>query len=110
MRKAFEDGGWERTLGEFNKSLAAPKYLMLYETTPDSLARVPAHYAAHVDRLYEFHRRGKLLMAGPVKPTGGAVGIFTTREAAEEFVKEDPFVTGGVVTKWSVNEWNDVLA
>lgn len=109
MRKAFEDGGWERTLGEFHKSLSAPKYLMLYESTEASRANVPANYAAHTERLFEFNRRGKLLMAGPIMSTGGAVGIFTTREAAEEFVKDDPFVTGGVVTKWSIEEWADVL-
>lgn len=58
----------------------------------------------------QFHKRGKLLMAGPVMSTGGALGIFTTRDAADEFIAGDPFVTGGVVTKHSVVEWADILA
>ena len=109
MRSAFEDGGWARTLDLFNKSLGAPKYMMQYESTAESRRNAPAHFAAHNERLHDFHRRGKLLMAGPVMATGAAFGIFTTREAAEEFVAGDPFVSGGVVTKHSIVEWTDVL-
>ena len=32
--------------------------------------------------------------------------VFTTREAAEEFIKGDPFVTNGLVSKWRLVEWN----
>src|SRR6202035_2532419 len=59
----------------------------------------------------EFHARGTLLMAGPMAdPTAGAIGIFTSREAAEEFIRDDPFVVNGVVAKWTIREWNEVLA
>lgn len=109
MRKTFEDGGWDRTLGEFNKGLSAPKFVMFYESTPESRTNAPAHFAAHNERLHEFNRRGKLLMAGPIMATGAAIGIFTTRESAEEFIAGDPFVSGGVVTSWSIQEWSDVL-
>ena len=87
------------------------KYVMIYETEPASLAKAPAHYPAHRARLQEFHARGVLLMAGPLlDPPDRALGVFTTREAAEEFIGGDPFVQNGVVTKWSVREWNEVLA
>ncbi len=87
------------------------KYLMLYETEPEGLARAPAHFAAHRARLDEFHARGALLMAGPLlNPVDRALGVFTSREAAEEFIQGDPFVLNGVVTRWSIREWNEVLA
>lgn len=35
----------------------------------------------------------------------GAMAIFTTREAAEEFIEGDPFVTNGLVAKWRIVEW-----
>jgi len=38
------------------------------------------------------------------------MGIFTSRAAAEEFVKADPFVAHGVVARWTIREWNEVLA
>ena len=60
------------------------KILMFYELAPGGLARAEPHYAAHVARLQEFHKRGDLLMAGPYgNPPTGALGIFTSRQAAE---------------------------
>jgi uncharacterized protein len=87
------------------------KIAMFYELASDGLSRVPAHIDAHRARLREFHERGVLLMAGPfANPTEGALGIFTSREAAEEFIQGDPFVVNGVVGKWRLVEWNEVLA
>jgi len=39
-----------------------------------------------------FHARGLLLMIGPFADAGAesAMAVFTTRDAAEEFVKADP--------------------
>jgi uncharacterized protein YciI len=39
----------------------------------------------------------------------GAMSIFTTRDAAEEFVRGDPFVLHGVVRNWTIREWNEAL-
>ncbi len=51
-------------------------------------------------------------MVGPFtdQPAGGAMGIFTTRPAAEAFVKADPLVTQAVVARWTIREWKEVLA
>jgi len=37
------------------------------------------------------------------------MGIFPTREAAEEYAKADPFVLNGLVTKWHIREWANIL-
>jgi uncharacterized protein YciI len=69
------------------------------------------HMAAHRDRLDRFNARGTLLMAGPLLDASGrAIGVFTSRAAAEDFIRDDPFVVHGVVAKWSVVEWSEVLA
>lgn len=87
------------------------KYVMFYEMAPDGLAKARIHYSTHRARLDEFHARGVLLMAGPWgDPAAGAMGIFTTREAAEEFIRDDPFVMNGVVKTWTLREWNEALA
>ncbi len=45
-------------------------------------------------------------MIGPfANPEEGAMGIFTTREAAENFARGDPFVHNAVVVDWVVREW-----
>jgi uncharacterized protein YciI len=50
-------------------------------------------------------------MAGPYgMPPAGALGVFTSREAAQEFVAGDPFVVNGVVGKYTLHDWNEVLA
>lgn len=87
------------------------KYVMLYESADDVYETAPVHFPAHRARLDEFHARGTLLMAGAFADplTQGSMGIFTTREAAEEFVAGDPFVTHGVVRAVEIREWNDVL-
>jgi uncharacterized protein YciI len=38
------------------------------------------------------------------------MAIFTTREAAQEFVDGDPFVLNGVVASWQLREWDDMYA
>jgi uncharacterized protein len=87
------------------------KYVMFYEASDDFQAKSPAHVPAHRARLNEFHQRGTLVMAGPLgdPKDGAALGVFTTREAAEEFIAGDPFIRGGVVRNWHIREWNDVL-
>jgi uncharacterized protein len=37
------------------------------------------------------------------------MGIFTTREDAEEYAKGDPFILNGTVTKWYIREWANIL-
>ena len=87
------------------------KVVMFYELAPEGLSKAPAHFLAHRARLDEFHARGVLLMAGPfANPAEGALGVFTGKEAAEEFIAGDPFVINGVVGKWRLLEWNEVLA
>jgi uncharacterized protein YciI len=88
------------------------KYVLFYESVPDFMARVPAHIDAHRALWKRFHDAGTLLMVGPFTdaPAGGALGVFTTREAAESFVSEDPFVKHGVVARHTIREWNEVLA
>ena len=87
------------------------KTLMFYEIAADGLGKVPANLQAHQERLQEFHARKVLLMAGPYgAPPVGALAVFTSREAAEEFVKGDPFVVNGVVARHSIQDWAEALA
>ena len=88
------------------------KSVLLYEPADNVAAKAPEHGAAHRARWREFHERGQLLLIGPFADVqaDGAMGIFTTREAAEAFAEGDPFVTHGVVRSWRILEWNEALA
>jgi uncharacterized protein YciI/ketosteroid isomerase-like protein len=88
------------------------KHVLLYTPAEDVTARAPAQFAAHRARAEEFHARGALLMTGPFADAQahGAMGIFTSRAAAEEFAAGDPFMLHGVVRGSEVREWNELLA
>ena len=83
------------------------KIVSFYVMGPEALQHVMmTHFPAHRARLDEFHARGVLLAAGPLgNPPTEAMAIFTTREAAEEFIQGDPFVTNGLVSTWRLVEW-----
>ena len=87
------------------------KYVMTYRAVEDFLPLAQKNYPAHSARVDEFAQRGDLLMVGTFdEPMNGeAMGVFTTREAAEEFIAGDPFVVNGVVAQWTVRPWNEVL-
>ena len=86
------------------------KYVLLYASADDVLSKAPAHFPAHEARLREFHARGELLGVGTFgnPQDEGSMAIFVSREAAEEFARDDPFVHGGVVRSWQVREWQEV--
>lgn len=87
------------------------KYVLFYESAADLPAKVPLHIAAHRARWADFHARGLLLMIGPfANAAEGAMAIFTTRAAAEEFAAGDPFVLHGVVRRWHIRAWNEALS
>jgi hypothetical protein len=86
------------------------KVVVFYESAGDVAAKAREHFPEHRARWQEFADRGELLMIGPFgNPQDGAMSIFTTREAAEEFVRSDPFVLHGVVRSWTIREWNEAL-
>jgi uncharacterized protein len=88
------------------------KYVLFYEAADDVHSKAPSHLPAHREHWHAFHAAGTLLMIGTFADPQeeGAMGIFTTREAAEEFAKGDPFVLNEVVRNWYVREWDDVIA
>jgi uncharacterized protein YciI len=88
------------------------KYVLLYESAEDVASKAPLHFPAHSARLAEFHANGTLLMVGAFgnPQEEGSMAVFATREAAEEFVQDDPFVVNGVVSAWHIREWNEILS
>ena len=90
------------------------KYVVFYEVADGVEAGLLEHFPAHRARSLEFRSSGTLLLTGPfadratAAPTAPAsMAIFTTREAAEEFVRGDPFVLEGLVGTWSIREWHE---
>ena len=87
------------------------RFVPFYFSGPEGRARVPQVSPAHHEYTLglQSRRPGELLFTGPfaesVEGQPGAMNVFTTRQAAEEFAAADPFVTDGVVASWTVRTW-----
>ena len=87
------------------------RYVLIYESPSSAREKSAQIFAAHSAYAAEFRGRrpGQLLMIGPFavpeENQPGAMSIFTSREAAEEFAPSDPFVLNGVVERWYIRHW-----
>jgi uncharacterized protein len=86
----------------------------LYGSLEEAIAKAPDVIAAHRARSKELHAGGTLLMAGaflnnPLEALR-TMAVCTTREAAEEYARGDPFVLNGMVSKWYILEWANIFA
>ena len=64
----------------------------------------------HLELARQSHERGEMVIAGALAdPVDGAVLVFSTREAAEAFARNDPYVLNGLVTRWRVRNWTTVI-
>jgi uncharacterized protein len=87
------------------------KTVLIYEVVSDALRKAHIHEEAHRAWLEDFSAGGSLLMAGPfANPAEGYMAVFTSREAAEQFIQGDPFVSNGIVTSWTLRDWDEVLS
>lgn len=87
------------------------KYVLFYDTNPDGMGRAAELFGQHQACFTPYAQRGELLLIGTLgnPATDGSMAVFTSREAAERFAAEDPFVREGVVAAWRVLDWNEAL-
>ena len=86
------------------------KSVAFYDLAEGAEALAQEHFPEHHARLLAFHERGLLLMVGTfTDPPRGAMAVFVSRAAAEEFMADDPFVRHGVAEP-RVREWDEIFA
>ena len=67
-------------------------------------------FPRHKAFLDNFIARGEVVGVGPfTDSSGGNMALFRTREAAETFAKEDPFLLEGVVKEYQIKDWGDQM-
>jgi uncharacterized protein YciI len=87
-------------------------YLLFYEVVPDYADRRVPLRAEHLAHARAACARGELVLGGALaNPVDGAVLLFRgdSSAPAETFAASDPYVTGGLVTRWHVREWTTVV-
>ncbi|MGY1602201.1 YciI-like protein [Geodermatophilus sp. SYSU D00815] len=82
-----------------------------YALVDDYLERRAALREEHLALARAAHERGELLLAGALPdPFDRALLVWTApREVVERFVAEDPYVRHGLVTGWTIRDWNVVV-
>ena len=85
-----------------------------FKSFDDAMARAADDVAAHIARSKALHAGGTLLMAGAFldrpEEALSTMAVLTTREAAEEYIRGDPFVQKGLVRTWYIREWANMFA
>ena len=84
------------------------KAVVIGESSGASREAIMAVYPRHKAVVDTFVARGAVLGIGPFTD-GGNMAIFKTREAAEAFTREDPFILEGVVKSFVIKDWRDAL-
>jgi uncharacterized protein YciI len=84
------------------------KAVIIGEPSGASREAIMAVYPRHKVVVDAFKARGEVIGIGPFADLGN-MGIFRTREAAEEFAKQDPFILEGLIKSFVIRDWNDTM-
>jgi uncharacterized protein len=87
-------------------------YLLFYDVVDHFAERRTPYRDAHLKLARAAADKGELLLGGAfADPLDGAALVFRAADqsVAERFAANDPYVTAGLVTKWTVRKWTVVV-
>lgn len=87
-------------------------YALFYYVIDDFVLRRAPYREEHLRLAREAHRRGELLLGGALSdPADRALLVFRASDSSvvKDFARNDPYVTGGLVTRWEVRSWTVVI-
>jgi len=84
------------------------KTVVIGEPSGATMERIMEVYPRHKQIVDRYVERGEVTGIGPFADRGN-MAIFNTRQAAEQFVKEDPFILEGLVKSFVVKDWLDEM-
>ncbi len=84
------------------------KFVVIGESAGATMDQLMAVYPRHKALVERLVARGEVIGIGPFADRGN-MAIFRSREAAEAFVTQDPFVLEGLVRSYTIREWGDQM-
>jgi uncharacterized protein len=87
-------------------------FLLIYHVVDDYVSRRVVFREEHLRLARSAHDRGELLMGGALaNPVDQAILVFRSSDQAvvEEFVRNDPYIANGLVSKWEIRPWSVVI-
>jgi len=85
------------------------KAVVIGEGSGATMETVMAVYPRHKINADKYIQRGNVIGIGPFGDKSGNMAIFKTREAAEQFTTEDPFILEGIIKSFVIRDWDDNL-
>jgi len=84
------------------------KYVVIGTSTGATMEALMKVYPRHKALVDQYIAKGVVVGIGPFSDRGN-MAIFRTREAAEDFARDDPFMLAGLVKDYVVREWDDSM-
>lgn len=84
------------------------KHVVIGRSSGKSMDEIMAVYPRHKAVVDQFVERGDVVGIGPFD-NGGNMAIFRSREAAEAFAAQDPFILEGLVASFEIRAWLDAM-
>jgi len=84
------------------------KAVVIGEPSGATMEIIMSVYPRHKAVVDKYIAKGEVIGIGPFGDRGN-MAIFKAREAAEQFVKEDPFILEGLVKSFVIRDWNDTM-
>ena len=87
--------------------------VLKYKSFEEAKTTAPDDIASHLKRSNELHEQGSLLMSGLFLDSEDGhytMAVLNSRQAAEDYIKGDPFYAKGMMKKWFIREWANMFA
>ncbi|MGZ3725794.1 MAG: YciI family protein [Pseudobdellovibrio sp.] len=84
------------------------KFIVIGESSGASMDMIMSVYPRHKAVVDAFVARGEVIGIGPFSDRGN-MAIFRTKDAAEAFTQQDPFILEGLVKSFTIREWHDKM-
>jgi uncharacterized protein YciI len=85
------------------------KAIVIGKGSGAGMEAIMAVYPRHKAVVDTFIARGEVIGIGPFADASGNLAIFRSREAAEAFVRQDPFILEGLIASYEIHEWGDQM-
>lgn len=82
------------------------KAVVIGESSGATMEEVMAVYPRHKAVVDKYIEMGEVIGIGPFLDRGN-MAIFKSRQAAEQFILEDPFALEGLVKSYTIRDWGD---
>jgi len=87
-------------------------YLLIYHVIDDYVSLRTSYREEHLKLARDAHDRGELVLGGALAdPVDQALLVFRTSDTKpiESFIRNDPYVKNGLVSRYEIRPWTVVI-